>query len=111
MFLTDAFQQCFIAAAVGWTVQSHHLFAVMLMIITVLTLASDVQTGQCMHIFFGNIQSLVRILIIPINIFTVNCRNSGGIFRFFHAAFDLKRIDSRPQKFRNRFYGTHVLQA
>ena len=83
----------------------------MLMIITVLTLASDVQTGQCMHIFFGNIQSLVRILIIPINIFTVNCRNSGGIFRFFHAALDLKRIDSRPQKFRDRFYGTHILQA
>ena len=83
----------------------------MLMIITVLTLAADVQTGQCMHIFFGNLQSFLRILVIPINIFTVNCRNSGGIFRFFHAALNFKRIDSRRQKFRDRFYGTHILQA
>ena len=111
MLLPDILKQSLITTAVSRAVQSHHLPAVVLVIITILSLTADIEAGKRMHICRRNLLRSFGIRIIPVNIFAINCRNSGGIFRLLHTAFDLKGVDPCLQKFRNIFNGTHIFQA
>ncbi len=107
----DPGKQTLVASGITWFVERDHLPAIMPLIIPCLYLTAYIETPEPVHIFFADLICCPSLLIIEINIFAIQSRNSGSIFSPFHAPFYFKGIDSgfdQPGQVRDR---TQIFQA
>ncbi len=107
----DLGQQAFIASGIVWSVKCDHFPSVFPFVIAGLNLTADIKTFQLVQIFFADLICFWSFLIIEIDIFAIERRDTGGIFCFLHAAFYLKGIYSGLDQLRQIGNGAHILQT